>query len=173
MTAPKTNTTQSAATAHKCKAARNNPTAVRLGSARRRIRFCCKRFEMWNGNDGKGTTLVVPPSPRDSARARPQSRRKRLEIRQGQMIGKGMTSVVPPAAENLAALAAEVSLLKIERPAHVKCAGRPVDCLGLTKGWLLYVTPSVNSGSRRKLPSPGGSNPKSPVVVRWFLEQPP
>jgi len=30
-------------------------------------------------------------------------------------------------------------------------AGRPVDCLGLTKRWSLYVAPSANSGSRRNL----------------------
>jgi len=29
------------------------------------------------------------------------------------------------------------------------CTGRPVDCLGLTKRWSLYVAPSANSGSRR------------------------
>ncbi len=65
------------------------------------------------------------------------------------------------------------ALVNKNGPRTLQYAGRPVDCLGLTKGWSLYVAPSVNSGSRRKLPSPGGSNPKSPVVVRWFLEQPP
>jgi len=33
-----------------------------------------------------------------------------------------------------------------ERPAH-RCTGRPVDCLGLTKRWSLYVASYGNSGS--------------------------
>jgi hypothetical protein len=46
--------------------------------------------------------------------------------------------------------------LKTERPALMKARAVPVDCLGLTKRWSLYVAPSVNSGSRLQL-KPDGS----------------
>src|SRR5438876_11894545 len=43
---------------------------------------------------------------------------------------------------------------KTERPASCD-AGRPVDCLGLTKRWSLYVASTATPGSRRDL-TPGG-----------------
>jgi len=42
-------------------------------------------------------------------------------------------------------------LSKKQNGPRLNHAGRPVDCLGLTKRWSLYVAPSANSGSRRNL----------------------
>jgi len=53
--------------------------------------------------------------------------------------------------------------VKNKRPASLKPAGRPVDCLGLTKRWVLYVASSATPGSPDR-PASGGFNPYSPVV---------
>ena len=37
-----------------------------------------------------------------------------------------------------------------ERPTSTRPVGRPVDCLGLTKRWSLYVASNGNSGCTRK-----------------------
>jgi len=46
---------------------------------------------------------------------------------------------------------------KTEQPAHC-CTGRPVDCLGLTKRWSLYVASTATPGPAIKAlarPTPG------------------
>ena len=53
---------------------------------------------------------------------------------------------------------------KYKRPAgSFELAGRPVDCLGLTKRWSLYVASHGNSRAPDR-PASGGINPYSPIV---------
>ena len=60
---------------------------------------------------------------------------------------------MPAASANLDSMRCQRPSWEKQTARKVKLASRPVDCLGLTKRWSLYVASTATPGSRRDLPA--------------------